>query len=117
MVVVDNMGELPVLVVAQAITREDPLAGGVWSLGEKLKRLFGDSRGEFCCCKTFVLTFGDVEMTEDGDEAELLVVIDLLRQILRNFVGSLFSLLLSLGDKMKGFVETPVVVGVCSTAN
>lgn len=74
-----------------------------------------------------MLTFGDVEMnlgdvdiTEEGDEAELLVpsflklLMDLLRQMLRNFVGSLFSLLLSLddGERMKGFVETPAVVGV-----
>lgn len=120
------MGELPVLVAAC-----DPLAGGVERVfGEKLKRLFGedeDSRGEFCCCKTFVLTFGDVEMnfgevemTELGDDAELLVpsclklLIVLFRQILRNFVGSLFSLLLSLddGESMKGFDATPVVVGV-----
>jgi hypothetical protein len=127
-VAADDMGELPVLVAAC-----DPLAGGVERvLGEKLKRLFGDedSRGEFCCCKTFVLTFGDVEMnfgdvemTELGDEAELLVpsclklLIDLFIQILRSFVGSLFSLLLSLddGESMNGF--DAVVVGVCRTAN
>lgn len=114
----------------------DPLAGGVERVfGEKLKRLLGEdelSRGEFCCCKIFVLTFGDVEMnfgdvemTELGDEAELLVpsclklLMDLFRQILRNFVGSLFSLLLSLdeGESIKGFDDMPVVVGVWSTAN
>ena len=96
--------------------------------------------GEFCCCKTFVLTFGevainlgDVEMTEDGDDAELHVpppaivsclklLIDLLRQMFLSFVddvgGSLFSLLSHTdGVRMKGFDVAPVIVGVCKTAN
>lgn len=120
-----------------------PVAGGVCEedderiRGEKLKRFDeGESPlamfvvGEFCCCKTFVLTFGevemnlgDVEMTDEGDEAELLVppaivsclkllLMDLLRQMLRSFEGSLFSLLSLEGVRMKGFVEEPVVVGV-----
>lgn len=94
--------------------------------------------GEFCCCKTFVLTFGevamnlgDVEMTEDGDDAELHVppaivsclklLIDLLRQMFLSFddvVGSLFSLLSHTdGVRTNGFDGTPVIVGVCKTAN
>lgn len=94
--------------------------------------------GEFCCCKTFVLTFGevainlgDVEMTEDGDDAELLVppaiesclklLMDLLRQMFLSFddvVGSLFSLLSQIeGVRMNGLDVAPVVVGVCKTAN
>ena len=109
----------------------DPLAGGVADeriLGEKLKRLLGEeeSWGEFCCCRTFVLIFGDVEMnfgdvdmTEDGDDAELLVpwsclklLMVRLRQTFRNFDGSLFSLLLSLddGDKMNEFDATPTTM-------
>ena len=108
------------------------------TFGEKLKRLDGGESaddwlmiGEFCCCKTFVLTlgdvvnFGDVEMTDDGEEAELLVpqtllsciklLMVLLRQILRSFDGSLFSLLLSdndVGEMMNGFDVHDEVVGV-----
>jgi hypothetical protein len=72
------------------------------------------------------MNLGDVEMTDEGDEAELLVppamvscfkllLMDLLRQMLRSFEdvdGSLFSLLSLEGVRMKGFVEQPVVVGV-----
>lgn len=70
-------------------------------------------------------------MTEDGDEAELGLValpltivsclkplIVLFRQIFLSLVGgSLFSLLSPDGERIKGFEEVPVVVGVCKTAN
>ena len=90
--------------------------------------------GEFCCCRTFVLTFGDVEMTDDGDDAELLVPppppppppgfpsmlscmkvdIVLFRQMFRSFDdGSLFSLLLSADvESMNGFAPLVALVGV-----
>lgn len=85
-------------------------------------------RGEFCCCRTFVLIFGevaslgDVEITLEGDVGELLVsqlsclklLIALFRQELRNLIvdGSLFSLFSDDGNAnglSHGIVE---VVGV-----
>ena len=79
------------------------------------------------------INLGDVEMTEDGDDAELHVpppaivsclklLMDLLRQMFLSFEddvgGSLFSLLSHTdGVRMKGFDVAPVIVGVCKTAN
>lgn len=101
-------------------------------LGEKLNcRLMGGESpaGEFCCCRTFVFTLGDVaslgdiEITLDGEDGELLVpplsclklLMALLWQELRNLPadGSLFSLFSDEGGDANGFpLGTVEVVGV-----
>lgn len=97
---------------------------GLFVFGEKLncRDCASPMTGEFCCCRMFVLSFGEVdsfgevEMTLEGDDGELLVpplsFLKLLKVRLRQDVrtfGSLFSLF----SEAKGFpLGTVEVVGV-----